>query len=159
MYESERKGGESVANGKYDHIIHMTHHVSEKHPRLDVSSYAAQFSPFAALTGYDDLIVETARFTEKRMVPDESELEILNRKMLAVAARIGEQPEVTLTYFEPDALKDGGKYVRKKARVKSVRPEDGVIVLADGSLLPIEDIADIQADFLRDASASWPDEA
>ena len=93
------------------------------------------------------------------MVPDESELEILNRKMLAVAARIGEQPEVTLTYFEPDALKDGGRYVRKKARVKSVRPEDGVIVLADGSLLPIEDIADIQADFLRDASASWPDEA
>ena len=86
---------------KYDDIINLPHHVSGTHPQMPVEDRAAQFAPFAALTGYGAAIKETERYTEKRIQPDEESVEILNRRLEFIREHISEKPEVTVTYFSP----------------------------------------------------------
>ena len=95
-----------MSNKKYDDIINLPHHVSLTHPHMSRLDRAAQFSPFAALTGYDAAIKETARLTDKKVELGEYELEELNRTLLELSDHISQHPQVMVTYFEPDKCKD-----------------------------------------------------
>ena len=115
---------------------------------MPMEDRAAQFSPFAALTGYDDAVKERARLTDKKHIPDESELYALDVKLSAVLSRIGEQPEVTVTYFKPDKKKDGGAYVEKTGRLKLLDGARRSLVFQDGTAVALDDIADIESELL-----------
>ena len=91
----------------YDDIIHLPHHVSQNHPQMPMLDRAAQFAPFAALTGYEAAVGETARLTAERRELDPQEAEELNRRLAALIARLPERPEVTVEYFVPDDRKAG----------------------------------------------------
>lgn len=128
----------------YEDIIRLPHHVSETHPRMSIYDRAAQFSPFAALTGHGYAIRETGRLTERRIELDENSRELLDEKMLQVVSRIREHPAVAVTYFVPDGKKDGGSYVTVSGRVKKIDEYDRAVVLMDGMRIPAEEILDIQ---------------
>ena len=93
---------------KYDDIIHLPHHVSKRHPQMSLQNRAAQFSPFAALTGHEDAIRETARQTDSFAELDEDRKELLNRQLQFIKAMLAQKPECEITYFQPDQKKDGG---------------------------------------------------
>ena len=105
-------GHEPDSRAIYADIIDKPHWQSKAHPHMSLYDRAAQFAPFAALTGYDDMVEEEARLVDNRIELDSSELEILNRKLGIIADAIakGRAPEVSVTYFVPDLLKDGGSY-------------------------------------------------
>ena len=124
-------------NGNYDDIIDMPHHKSERHARMSMYDRAAQFSPFAALTGYDAEIAETARLTDSRIELTEEEKEILDTKLRR--AEETKQP-VCITYFVPDSRKSGGAYVDAIGQVKKIDSIDGMVRLVDGGEILIEDI-------------------
>ncbi len=131
----------------YDDIIDLPRPTSSKHPRMPRENRAAQFSPFAALTGYDAVIRETARLTGRRADLDEQQLEELDRQLNALAARVEEETEpaeVRLTYFQPDRLKVGGEYVTETVRVRRVDPVFRVLELSDHSLIEIGDILSVE---------------
>lgn len=136
-------------NNKYDRIINQQHHVSERHPKLSKASYAAQFSPFAALTGYDGIVAETARLTDERVELGETDMEILSDKLQILNDRFKEQPEITVTYFKPDDRKAGGAYLQKTAHIKRIDDVERLLHFTDGSNLPIDDITDLQGKIFR----------
>lgn len=127
----------------YEDIIQLPHHVSETHPRMSISDRAAQFSPFAALTGYGAAIRETGRLTEKRIELDENSKEILDEKLLLVAGRIKDQPDIAITYFVPDGKKDGGAYVTVRGKAKKIDEYNRAVILTDGMRIPVADIIEI----------------
>jgi hypothetical protein len=131
---------------KYEKIIEQQHHVSKRHPQLSKDSYAAQFSPFAALTGYDGIVAETARLTDERVELGETDMEILSAKLQILSDRFKEQPEITITYFKPDERKAGGAYLQKTAQLKRIDDVERLIHFTDGSNLPIDDITDLQGE-------------
>ena len=131
---------------KYDDIINLPHHVSERHPQLSKASYAAQFSPFAALTGYDGIVSEAARVTEQRVELGETDMEILSAKLQIIMNHVKKQPELILTYFKKDEKKEGGAYLQKTAQIKRVDDVERILYFMDGSNLPIDDVVDIQGD-------------
>ena len=116
---------------RYDDIIDLPHHVSLSRPHMERSDRAAQFSPFAALTGYESAVKETARLTDQRVELDENEREALDKKLAVLAARLGEQPEITVTYFVADERKEGGSYVTARGRVKKIQSYEGMLILED----------------------------
>ena len=130
--------------GPYDDIIDLPHPTSERHPRMPMVNRAAQFSPFAALTGYDAAVKETARLTDAKVELTEEEKSILDSKLQMLADRIANQPTVKFTYFKPDQKKAGGAYLTVSGIVKKIDGLTGDIVLTDGHRIPIEDILDIQ---------------
>ncbi len=136
----------------YEDIIHLPHHVSEKHPRMSMRNRAAQFSPFDALTGYDAAIRETARQTHRRIHLSEDEQAEIGRKLRALAE--GEAPEAAFVYFVPDARKEGGEYVSCTARVKRIDMPARRVILTDGREIPIDDILEIDCPALRGTEAS-----
>ena len=95
---------------EYEDIIGLLHHVSTVHPQMSIYDRAAQFSPFAALTGHEAAIRETARLTEEQAELNEDKKEELNEKLQELMAHAEEHPTVTVTYFKPDDRKEGGKY-------------------------------------------------
>lgn len=131
---------------KYNDIINLPHHVSKKHPQLSKASYAAQFSPFAALTGYEGIVSEAARFTNERVELGDKEKDILNAKLQIIGDHIKEQPELELTYFQKDKKKSGGAYLKKTARIKRVDDVERIMYFTDGTNLPIDDITDMQGE-------------
>lgn len=133
-------------NHKYDDIINLPHHVSTKRPQMSMIDRAAQFSPFAALTGYDAAIKETGRLTDERIDMDESSLERLNRKFQLLVERMDEQPEVTFTYFKPDDLKAGGAYVTVTGSVKKVDFYERILILRNGVNIPMDEVYTIEGD-------------
>ena len=128
---------------EYEDIIHLPHHVSKKHPQMSMSDRAAQFSPFAALTGYDAAVEETARLTDRRIELDEYEAQHLDEQIQKLSGHLQEHPEVSITYFLPDARKEGGEYVTVTGRVKKIENYERRIVLMDGSLIPIHEVISI----------------
>lgn len=104
---------------KYDDIIDLPHHVSYRHPAMPRIDRAAQFAPFAALTGYGAAVQETARLTEGQVIQDETALAVLNEK-LRLLADSTEEVSVTVTYFCPDERKEGGAYLTVTGRVRSM---------------------------------------
>lgn len=120
----------------YEDIIGLPHHVSGVHPPMPMSSRAAQFAPFAALTGHDSAIMETARLTEEDRELSESEAEVLDRK-LSCLRMAEDSPVVTVGYFVPDGRKAGGSCHTVTGPVKRVDPEKGVLQLVGGPDIPI----------------------
>lgn len=127
----------------YDDIIHLPHHVSQNHPQMPLRDRAAQFAPFAALTGYEAAVGETARLTAERREVDAQEAEELNRRLTALIARLPERPEVTVEYFVPDDRKAGGAYVTVTGRVRHISVPEKTLVMEDGAVIALEDIATI----------------
>lgn len=124
----------------YSDIIDLPHHVSLVRPQMSMMDRAAQFSPFAALTGYDAAIRETGRLTDQRIEPDESVLAVLNMKFQILISRLLTHPEVSFTYFQPDMKKSGGKYVTVSGTVKKFLEEENTLILLDGTKIPVIDI-------------------
>lgn len=130
-------------NKNYDDIINLPHHVSNKHPQMSREARAAQFAPFAALTGYGEAVKETARITQQKKKVDEDEKIILDRKLQQIRKNIKERPEVTVTYFVEDTKKQGGKYVSVKGRVKQIDEYKKCIILENNAEILIKQISEI----------------
>ena len=128
----------------YADIIDLPHHVSRNHPQMSMHDRAAQFAPFAALTGYGVVVDEVGRLTESRFEPDEQEIAELNRRLNMLASKLPEHPTVTITYFVPDKRKSGGKYRTVTGTVKKISDADRLIVMGDGGTIPIESIAALE---------------
>ncbi|MCR4852220.1 MAG: YolD-like family protein [Prevotella sp.] len=128
----------------YSDIINLPHHVSKNHPQMSMMARAAQFAPFAALTGYDAVIHETARHTDKQVELGEYDNERLNRKFAELMDIVHEHPEVTVAYFKPDKCKAGGAYLTVSHRLKKIDTYEQFLILDDDSRIPIADIVDIQ---------------
>ncbi len=129
--------------GKYDDIIHLTHHVSSTRPHMPMTDRAAQFMPFRALTGYEDAVRETARYTDERIELTEDEKALLDMRLQKLADEIHSQPQVTLTYFRPDKKKAGGAYICVTGQLKKIDDHEGYLILTGGERILIEDILEI----------------
>lgn len=134
----------------YDDIINLPHHVSATRPQMSMIDRAAQFSPFAALTGYDAAVQETGRLTAEKIELGEEAKAILDRKQHFLTDRISTQPEITVTYFLPDERKSGGSYVTVIGNLKRIDEVERVLLLTDGRKIPLDDVADIESNLLRD---------
>ena len=132
-------------SGKYDDMLHLPHPTSAKHPRMPISERAANFSPFAALTGHAGAIAETARLTKQKMELDEDTKAELDRRQAVLLEHIAEQPEITVTWFQPDERKDGGAYFTTTGRLKKINEMNRVLILLDGTSIPLEDVADLES--------------
>ena len=134
----------------YEDIINLPHHVSPKRSPMSMQDRAAQFSPFAALTGFEDAIVETGRITDTKMELGDELRELLDRKQRRLQIVIADRPEITVTYFVPDEKKVGGTYISVSGRLKQVDEYARELVFTDGKKIPLGDVADIQSDCLHD---------
>ena len=129
----------------YADIIDLPHHVSKRHPQMSMEKRAAQFSPFAAMVGHDAAIRETARLTEERLELSEDEKAVIDGKLQMIQAHIKEQPEVTVTYFQPDEKKSGGAYVTITGSARRIDEVERILNLADGTVIPLMDIVAVQS--------------
>jgi len=130
-------------NRIYDDIINLPHPISATRPHMTAIDRAAQFSPFAALTGYDAAIKETARLTDERVKLDEYMKGALSDRLQIIADQIKEHPEIVITYFQPDAKKNGGAYVTAISVAKKIDEYKRVIIMTDGTAIPINEIISI----------------
>ena len=131
-------------NNRYNEIINLPHHVSTTRPQMPMSDRAAQFAPFAALTGYDSAIKETGRLTDERIELDEEALTALDRKYQLLMDTLDDAPEVTIIYFQPDERKAGGQYVSATGTVKKVDTFGRRILLQDGTRIPLDSGYDLR---------------
>lgn len=132
-------------SGPYDDIINLPHPTSQRHPRMPIRDRAAIFSPFAALSGHGAAIAETARLTERRIELDEDTRAELDRRQAILLGHIDEQPEITITWFQPDEIKDGGAYLTITGRLKKLRELERALLLADGTEIPLEDVVALES--------------
>lgn len=130
-------------NEKYKDIINLAHKQSETRPHMSVYNRAAQFSPFAALSGYESAVRETARLTEDKLFLSDFAVEELNSKLNFLREHIDEQPEVAITYFKADDKKTGGKYIVSKGIIKKIDDYLHVINMQNGDVINAEDILQI----------------
>ena len=135
----------------YDDIIHLSRPESAAHPPMPRAARAAQFSPFAALTGYDAAIRETARLTDREIEPDEDALTVLNAKLEILAEHIRMRPRAVFTHFVPDLRKAGGAYRQTEGEVVQIDPAAGILYLADGTRIPIPRIHAIDSPLFAEA--------
>ena len=131
--------------GNYDDIINLPHHESTKHPRMSALNRAAQFSPFAALTGHEAAINESARLTNARLELDEDRKEELDERMQIIRDHISLEPEIAITYFVPDSKKEGGAYLQVIGIVKKLDDIGHKVVMKNGTIIPINDIYEIES--------------
>ena len=129
---------ENRSDGRYDDIIGLPHHVSSRHPRLPMSNRAAQFAPFAALTGFDGVISETGRLTDRFIPLDEDQKEAIDQRLDILKDRIKEKPEASFTFFVPDEKKEGGSYRSASGIVKKIDDIERRITLTDGTRIDID---------------------
>ncbi len=129
----------------YDDIINLPHYQSKKRPHMSLHDRAAQFSPFAALTGHDEAIRETARLTDKRIELDETTKSILNDKFNYIMENISSQPEISVTYFVPDLSKSGGMYVDYIGKVKKYDYNNKILHFTDSTQVQVYDIIEIES--------------
>ena len=152
--EWERRVRESMEAGKewalkipshaYDDIIHLPHHVSSVHPPMSLCDRAAQFSPFAALSGFEGAIRETERITERKIELGEEEACRLDETLRQIRQHLSACPRVLLTWFLPDERKNGGSYETAAGRVKKLDPVQGVLTFTDGRKIPLKQIVWIE---------------
>ena len=127
---------------RYDDIIDLPHHVSQTHPRMSMLNRAAQFAPFAALTGYGAAIDEAARLTQRRIELSEGEQEALNEKLSALAKRL--PAEARITRFVADPRKEGGRYLEENVTVRRILPGEGSMILTDGRAIDLDCVIDVE---------------
>ena len=136
-------------NNKYDDIINLPHHISKKHQQMTLEARAAQFAPFAALTGYEDAINETARQKNKKIELDDEAKEILDNKIQIIKEQIQTKPIITFKYFKPDLKKDGGQYIKATGIVKKIDEYEQKIILENKIEIPITQIISITSDTIK----------
>ena len=135
---------------KNDDIINLPHHVSKKHPQMSLHDRAAQFSPFAALTGHKAAINEIARLTDEKQILSEDVIAKLNEQLNLIKENIGTNQTVTITYFVPDDKKSGGAYISHTGVVKKIDEYNHTVILTDKTVIPIEQISEIQSDIFSE---------
>ena len=135
---------------EYKDIINLPHHVSSKRPQMPMLDRAAQFSPFASLTVYDDAIHETGRLTDEKIDLSEEDKKTLDRKQQILSEKLSDHPALTITYFVPDAKKSGGAYVTKDGNLKKIDEFERWMMLTDGTKIPLDDVSDIESELFRD---------
>ena len=133
----------------YDNIINIPHFEPKYHKRMSIYNRAAQFAPFAALTGYDDEVKETARLTDKELILDEDRKDIIDMKLRIIEEHIKENPEIKVIYFEKDKRKKGGYYKEYIGCVKKIDTVDNMIIFNDKVKIIIKCIIDIKANFIK----------
>ena len=133
----------------YSDIINLPHHVSEKHPSMTRSARAAQFAPFAALTGHSDAIKETSRLTTKRIELDDGLKDIINNKLQLILNNIKTTPKVTFTYFVYDDKKTGGQYITTSGNVKKIDITNNYILLTNKTRIPINELINITSEIFN----------
>lgn len=129
-------------NGPYDDILHLPHPTSKKHPRMSMEERAAQFSPFAALTGFGGVIQETGRLTDRRVELGESDRAELERALNFLDSQEEEHPLVQATYFLPDERKEGGSYVTVTGRLKRIDQAENLLLFGSYRI-PIEELREV----------------
>lgn len=135
--------------GPYDDIINLPHHVSATHPQMSLSNRAAQFSPFAALTGFEEAIAETSRLTDGRIELAEGKIAALDMKLGILADKIDGRPEIAVTYFQPDERKEGGSHSTATGAAKKIDDVERVIVLVSGEKIAIADVLEIDGEIFE----------
>lgn len=128
----------------YDDILNLPHHTSTVQPAMPMQNRAAQFAPFAALVGYDALIRETARLTDQKVELDESVKAELNKKLQLLLELLPQQPEVTITYFQPDSRKADGAYRTTNGIVRKFLLNENLLVMMDGVRIPVNEIISLE---------------
>ncbi len=134
---------------QYKDIIHLQHHVSNHHRPMSRENRAAQFSPFAAVAGYEGAIQETGRLTEKRITLNESALTVLDAKIKLIQKQLEDDQEIEVIYFSTDSQKYGGAYVSKVGIVNKIHKYDKVLEFKDGIQIAIDDIVDIKGEMFH----------
>lgn len=129
----------------YEDILHLPHHVLKSRPPMPMSDRAAQFAPFAALTGFGASIRETARRTDEQADPDEQAMTVLNRKLRLLAAHLADAPELSVIYFCPDARKSGGAYQTAVGAVRKIDESARLLVMQDGTQIPLDAVLDMES--------------
>lgn len=127
----------------YDDIINLPHHQSKTHPHMSLHDRAAQFAPFAALTGYDDAVKEAGRLTDSRIELDETELAELDFTLLKLSEHISEHPAIRLIYFVQDDKKDGGEYIAYDGRLSKIDYAGKALIFEDNKIISLSDILKI----------------
>ena len=136
-------------NHKYDDIINLPHHTSNKYPRMSMQDRAAQFSPFAALTGHAELIDETARLTDKKIELTDDEKIRIDEKLQIIRLFVGREESFSFTYFVADTQKCGGAYISYDGSIKKIDEIKKIIYLVDGASINIEDILDVKSEVFK----------
>lgn len=143
--------------GKYDDMLYLPHHVSPTRPRMSAIDRGAQFSPFAALVGYDSVIEETARLTEQKIELTEGVQWVLNEKLRMLSELGAEKPEISVTYFCPDMRKQGGAYVTTVGVLRKIDSTQKMIMMSDGVKIPMEDILSIESEWFASRQSDMND--
>ena len=136
-------------NHKYDDIINLPHHTSPTRSRMAMIDRAAQFSPFAALTGYDAAVKETARLTEDRVELDEYQKSALNDRLQILQERLSNTPVISITYFVPDERKSGGAYCTETGIIKKIDYYERAVIMRSGTHISIDEIIGIEGDLFN----------
>ena len=134
---------------KYSDIIHLPYQKSKKRPPMLNSHRAAQFAPFAALTGHGDTLKETARLTDRKIDLDENEKAVIDRRLRLLRERSGQHPHIAVTYFIPDRKKEGGSYATVSGTIKRFNEHERKILLMDGAVIAIDDLLAIESPLFR----------
>ena len=135
---------------KYDDIINLPYKKSTRHKPMSVYARAAQFSPFAALNGYDEAVDETARITDEKITLPEDMVNDINKKLNIIRDFLYEKPLVTVNYFVPDTRKNGGKYVDFTGNVRTYDEYENALIFSDGTKICTDDIYIIKGEFFSD---------
>lgn len=139
-----------MISDKYNDIIRLPHHVSRNRPQMSFSARAAQFAPFAALTGHDDAIRETARLTDDYTDLDEDRLSLLNLRINIINDNIYQRPLISFRCFIPDSRKSGGSYEQFTGNVRIIDEYERMIILTDGTKISIDSVVDINGKIFND---------
>ncbi len=142
------------AKEKYMDIIGLPHHKAVNRKPISLYDRAAQFAPFAALVGYDEMITEEARLTDSETTLTEGDIEVLNRKLSLILEMVEEKqhPEITVVYFEPDVRKDGGSFLQAQGIVKAIDPIEGRLIfyaangISNGQVISLSRVRRIQGE-------------
>ncbi len=132
-------------SGQYDDIIGLPRPVSNRHPHMPVSGRAAQFAPFAALTGYDATLRETARQTDRKTELSDQAKALLDQKQQVLLRLSQQHPDITVIYFKPDSRKAGGSYVSVSGQFHCIDPLKRLLFLTDKTCIPLDDILDLES--------------
>lgn len=129
----------------YEDIVNLPPHISKKHSQPTMLERAARFAPFAAITGYEEMVLEEARVTEERIELDESTLAMLNEKLNIIHDSLDSEPVIQITYFEPDKKKSGGAYISVTGMVKRIDEYERLVIMSDGKKIRIDEIFGLES--------------
>ena len=130
----------------YEDIVNLPPHISKKHPQPSMMDRAARFAPFAAITGYEEMVLEEARVTEEQIHLDEDAVALICEKINMIQEFIDEEPEIKITYFEPDKKKSGGAYITITGTPKRIDEYEQLLIMTDGKKIKFDSIYRLESD-------------